>query len=85
MNKEKAEMDIGLKCFATLAEADKCDYKGSTSKTLPDGSTIRKLLIQEAIPEKDVKLIFVNGQQAALDTVLHNGDQVGLAPAVGGM
>ena len=78
-------MNIGLKCFATLADADKCDYKGSTSKTLPDGSTVRSLLIQEAIHEKDVKLIFVNGQQAALDTVLHNGDQVGLAPAVGGM
>jgi molybdopterin converting factor small subunit len=85
MNKEKAEMNIGLKCFATLAEADKCDYKGSTSKTLPDGSTVRKLLIEAAINEKDVKLIFVNGQQAALDKVLHDGDQVGLAPAVGGM
>jgi molybdopterin converting factor small subunit len=85
MNKEKAEMNIGLKCFATLAEADKCDYKASTSKTLPDGSTVRKLLIQEAIHEKDVKLIFVNGQKASLDTVLKNGDQVGLAPAVGGM
>jgi len=85
MNKERAEMNIRLKCFATLAEADKCDYKSSTPKTLPDGSTVRKLLIQEAIHEKEVKLIFVNGQQAALDTVLHNGDQVGLAPAVGGM
>jgi molybdopterin converting factor small subunit len=78
-------MNIGLKCFATLAEADTCDYKNSTSKTLPDGSTIRNLLSKEAIPEKDVKLIFVNGKQAALDTVLHDGDQVGLAPAVGGM
>jgi molybdopterin converting factor small subunit len=85
MNKEKAEMNIGLKCFATLSEADKCDYKGSTSKTLPDGSTVRKLLVQAAIDEKDVKLIFVNGQKASLDTVLKNGDQVGLAPAVGGM
>ena len=78
-------MNIGLKCFATLAEAGRCDYKGSTSKTLPDGSTVRNLLIQEAIHEKDVKLIFVNGQKASLDTVLKNGDQVGLAPAVGGM
>ena len=78
-------MNIGLKCFATLAEADKCDYKNSTPKALPDGSTIRNLLSKEAIPEKDVKLIFVNGQQAALDTVLHDGDQVGLGPAVGGM
>jgi molybdopterin converting factor small subunit len=78
-------MNIGLKCFATLAEAGACDYKNSTSKTLPDGSTVRNLLSKEEIPEKDVKLIFVNGQRAALDTVLHDGDQVGLAPAVGGM
>jgi molybdopterin converting factor small subunit len=80
-----AIMNIDLKCFATLAEEDRCDYKNSTSKTLPDGSTIRNLLSKEAIPEKDVKLIFVNGQQAALDTVLDDGDHVGLAPAVGGM
>jgi molybdopterin converting factor small subunit len=32
-----------------------------------------------------VKLIFVNGKAASLDTVLHNGDQVGVGPAVGGM
>jgi len=44
-----------------------------------------KLLHQEPISEKDVKLILVNGQGASLDTVLHNGDQVGLGPAVGGM
>jgi molybdopterin converting factor small subunit len=78
-------MNIGLKCFATLADADTCDYKNSTPKTLPDGSTIRNLLSKEAIPEKDVKLIFVNGQKASLDTVLKNGDQVGLSPPVGGM
>ncbi len=79
------EMNIGLKCFATLAEADRCDYRNSTSKTLPDGSTVRSLLIQEAIDEKDVKLIFVNGQKASMDTVLKDGDQVGLSPPVGGM
>jgi hypothetical protein len=78
-------MNIRLKCFATLADGEKCDYKNSSLKALPEGSTIRKLLHQEAISEKDVKLIFVNGKGASLDTVLHNGDQVGLGPAVGGM
>jgi molybdopterin converting factor small subunit len=78
-------MDINLKCFATLAEADKCDYKNSTTKTLSEGATVRKLLQQEGIPEKDVKLIFVNGKRTSLDTPLRNGDQVGLAPATGGM
>jgi molybdopterin converting factor small subunit len=78
-------MDISLKCFATLVEADKCDYKSSTKKTLPEGATVRKLLAREGIPDKDVKLIFVNGKKASLDTPLRNGDQVGLAPATGGM
>ena len=45
-------MNIGLKCFATLADADKCDYKSSTSKTLPEGSTIRKLLSKKRYPRK---------------------------------
>lgn len=78
-------MDISLKCFATLVEAGKCDYKNSTKKTLAPGATVRKLLAQEEIQEKDVKLIFVNGKKASLDTPLRDGDQVGLAPATGGM
>lgn len=78
-------MDINLKCFATLAEADTCDYKGSTTKTVAQGATVRDLLKEAKIAEKDVKLIFVNGKRAEIDTVLRAGDQVGLAPPVGGM
>ena len=29
--------------------------------------------------------VFVNGKKADFDTVLSNGDQIGLAPATGGM
>lgn len=78
-------MDISLKCFATLAEADTCDYKGSTTKTMTQGAKVRDLLKEVKIAEKDVKLIFINGKRAELDTVLRPGDQVGLAPPVGGM
>jgi molybdopterin converting factor small subunit len=78
-------MNIQLKCFATLAEADTCDYRSSTPKTLPSGATVRQLLAQARIPDRDVKLIFVNGRKAELDTALRDGDQVGLAPATGGM
>ncbi len=78
-------MDISLKCFATLADADTCDYKGSTTKTVSQGAKVRDLLKEVKIAEKDVKLIFVNGKRAEFDTVLHPGDQVGLAPPVGGM
>jgi len=78
-------MEITLKCFATLVEADKCDYRDSVSKTLPEGATVRDLLIRMAMPENDVKLVFVNGRRTDFDTVLRNGDQIGLAPATGGM
>lgn len=78
-------MEISLKCFATLAEADKCDYRDSTTKTLPDGASVRDLLKEMKISEKDVKLIFVNSQHASLETVLQEGDVVGLAPPSGGM
>lgn len=78
-------MEISLKCFATLADADTCDYKGSTTKTVAQGATVRDLLKEATIAEKDVKLIFVNGKRAELSTVLKLGDQVGLAPPVGGM
>jgi hypothetical protein len=37
------------------------------------------------IPEKDVKLIFVNSKHTDIETVLHPGDVVGLAPPTGGM
>ena len=78
-------MEISLKCFATLAEADKCDYTDSTTKTLAEGARVRELLKEMKISEKDVKLIFVNSKHADLETVLHPGDVVGLAPPTGGM
>jgi len=34
-------MEISLKCFATLAEADKCNYRDSTTKTLAEGAIIQ--------------------------------------------
>jgi sulfur-carrier protein len=78
-------MEISLKCFATLAEADKCDYRDSTTKTLAEGASVRDLLQEMKIPEKDVKLIFVNSKHADFETLLHSGDVVGLAPPTGGM
>jgi molybdopterin converting factor small subunit len=34
---------------------------------------------------ENIKLVFVNGKQAEMNSVLKDGDQVGLAPATGGM
>jgi molybdopterin converting factor small subunit len=37
------------------------------------------------VDKENLKIAFVNGRVVTFDTVLKPGDQVGLAPAVGGM
>ena len=37
-------MEISLKCFSTLAETDKRNYRGSTTKTLAEGARVLDLL-----------------------------------------
>ncbi|MGD9043703.1 MAG: MoaD/ThiS family protein [Desulfobacterales bacterium] len=78
-------MKVNLKCFANLADEDSCDYKGSTPYDLPDGQTVHDLIKHAGLDHEDVKVAFVNSRKVELDTVLSDGDQVGLAPAIGGM
>jgi len=78
-------MKITLKCFATLSNPDTCDYNDSTPYDLAAGQTVEDLAERAGIARTDVKIAFVNGQIAGLDTTLRDGDRVGLAPAVGGM
>ena len=78
-------MKVDLKCFAKLVNPDECDFKESTSYELDNGQTFEHLLLSAEISREDVKIAFVNSRVVDLDTVLSEGDQVGLAPAVGGM
>ena len=78
-------MKVNLKCFATLVNPDTCDYKKSATYELDDGQTLRDLVQRAGIDGEDIKIAFVNSRQVGLDTVLSDSDQVGLAPAVGGM
>ena len=78
-------MRINLKCFSTLVNIDTCDYKNSTEYDLAEGQTVEDLVQFAGIPREDVKIVFVNNRIVNFDTVLSGGDQVGLAPAVGGM
>ena len=48
------------------------------------GTTVLELARQVGIPEKEVKLIMVNGIGARWDTVLQGDERVGLFPPVGG-
>ena len=75
-------MRVDLKCFATLANPDTCDFKDCTAYELEDGQTVDHLIKLAGIKSEDVKIAFVNSRVAALDTVLGEGDRVALTPAV---
>jgi molybdopterin converting factor small subunit len=78
-------MKVFLKCFSTLVNPDSCDYRDSTSYELTEGQTVQDLVGLAGIDREALKIAFVNGRVVEFDAVLSDGDQVGLAPAVGGM
>lgn len=78
-------MKVDLKCFSTLVDSETCDYKDSTSYDLTEGQTVEDLFQRAGIAREDVKIAFVNSRIVDFDTVLSDGDRVGLSPAVGGM
>ena len=78
-------MKINLRCFATLTNNEKCNFRESITYELSEGQTIRDLLKRIQVSVSDVKIAFVNSRVVGLDTTLLDGDRVGLAPAVGGM
>ena len=78
-------MKIHLKCFSTLVDPKSCNFNESTNYDLDEGQTVDDLIQRAGIAGEDVKIAFVNSRIVSFDTVLSDGDQVGLAPAVGGM
>jgi molybdopterin converting factor small subunit len=78
-------MKVAVKCFATLADGETCDYKGATEYEMTEGAKVGELIRKLDIVEEEVKIIFVNGRKGETDTELKEGDRVGFAPAVGGM
>ena len=78
-------MKVNLKCFSKLVNGETCDYKDSTPYELEDGQSVEDLVGRAGLSKEDVKIVFVNSRKMDLDTVLTDGDQVGLAPSVGGM
>ena len=78
-------MNVNLKCFSKLVNAETCDYKGSTPYELDDGQSVGDLVSHAGLAKDDIKIVFVNSRKMDFGTVLTDGDQVGLAPSVGGM
>ncbi len=72
---------IELKMYATLRKYTPPD--ADRYPVTPE-ITIGQLLRELEIPDKSVKLVFVNGRRADLDTPLRGNERVGLFPPVGG-
>lgn len=78
-------MKVALKCFATLADPDTCDFKDGTVYNIEDGQTARQLIQLAGVNDKDVAIIFLNSRVVDLDTVLSEGDRVALTPSTAGL
>jgi molybdopterin converting factor small subunit len=78
-------MKVKVKCFATLADADSCDYKDSIEYEVSEGDTVNNLVDRLKIAKEEIKIVFRNNKLVDFDTPLAEGDQLGFAPAVGAM
>ena len=78
-------MKISLRCFSKLSESGVCDFKGGDDHEISEGETVKSLINKLEFPKDEIKLIFVNGKTVDFDTVLKDGDRVGLAPPQLGM
>lgn len=73
-------MEIEVLCFATLAG----HTPPGKRMELDAEVTLGDLLPMLDLTEEDVKILFVNGKHVELDSVVVDGDRVGIFPAVGG-
>jgi sulfur carrier protein ThiS len=78
-------MKIEMKCFSDLSKKYDCDYRDSIQIEVDEGTTVRNAISIAGIPEKEVKVIFVNGRVSDISHKLNNNDRLSVAPATGGM
>ena len=73
-------MRLVVKCYATLMPFTP---EGGALEGF-SGATVLDLLLHLGLNPEDVKIVFVNGVSVETDAPLHDGDRVGIFPAVGG-
>ncbi len=78
-------MKIQVNLYATLKQYMKSETLGKASGLdVEDGTCVKDMIQKFKIPDDSVKLIFVNGIHAKRETILEDGDRLGLFPPVGG-
>jgi molybdopterin converting factor small subunit len=76
---------VQAKLFATLRRyVPGLGIGEATSVELPEGATVEDLLHHLQLPEKQVKVVFVNAVVRDGAYTLAEGDEVGIFPPVGG-
>ena len=72
---------IHLKLFATLRRFQPASEGGYP---ITPGVSVRDLIRELGIPEREAKLVFINSVRCDLDSRLKGGERVGIFPPVGG-
>jgi molybdopterin converting factor small subunit len=72
---------IQIKLFASL---QKFTPASADHYAIEAGITVGELIQQLDIPQKLIKIIFINSVHAELTSVLNGGERVGIFPPVGG-
>lgn len=78
-------MHVSVRVFATLKRylpEERANH--AFDLEVPDGATLDDVVRMIGLPAAEVKVTFVNGRAEALSHVLHEGDEIGIFPPLGG-
>ena len=78
-------MKIEVNLYATLKKYMKNETGGKPLVLeISEDTSVKDMIQKLKVPADSVKLIFINGVHAKRDTILKDGDRLGLFPPVGG-
>ena len=77
-------MFVEVRLFATLRRYLPISSEGVLHAKMPAGYTVAELLGAINIEQTEAYIIMVNGVISETTSTLHEGDRLGLFPAVGG-
>ena len=75
---------IEVRLYATLRRYVPSGLQGVLSVEIGRDSTVAELLTAIAVDLGEVHIIMINGVGSTLESILHDGDRLGIFPAVGG-
>ena len=74
-------LTIEIRFYASLKPLEP---PGAGAYAIEPGTTVGRLLEALGVPLEKIKLVFVDGRRAPLETPLTGGERLGVFPPVGG-